>query len=141
MDKVPGVCFVGTSFFYIFFIPIIPLRSYIVREGDDDWLAGFKGVPIGFNVKSILFAWIRAAAIVTIVWYVGRFITGWWQGPREFYEGANNINEVVVALDVPGWNGVLIIALCTGVLLALKAMSYASAGRAAELTAIAKAGP
>ncbi len=73
-DKVPGLLFVGTSFFYFCFIPLIPLGSYIVRYEDDYWFGGFKGVPIGISIKSVLFAWIRAAAVVAILFSTWKFI-------------------------------------------------------------------
>ncbi len=73
-DKVPGLLFVGTSFFYFCFIPLIPLGSYIVRYEDDDWFGGFKGVPIGISIKSVLFAWMRAAAVIAILFSTCKFI-------------------------------------------------------------------
>ena len=65
-DKVPGQFFIGTSFFYILFIPLIPLGSYIVRYEDDHYFSGFKGVRIGFNIKSVLYAWGRFIAVYAI---------------------------------------------------------------------------
>lgn len=73
-DKVPGLFFVGTSFFYVCFVPLIPLGTYIVRYEDDDWFGGFKGIPIGVSVKSILFAWLRAATVIVMLYVAARFV-------------------------------------------------------------------
>jgi hypothetical protein len=57
VDTVPGLCYVVTRFFHIWFIPLIPLGSYILIAGTD------RGIPISPSVKSILIAWLRAALI------------------------------------------------------------------------------
>ncbi len=36
VDMIPGLCYVATRFFHIFWIPIIPLGSQIVVEEDHD---------------------------------------------------------------------------------------------------------
>jgi hypothetical protein len=63
VDKVGDFCYVATQFGHLWFIPLIPIQTYIVIAGSetDD---GFKGVPIGFSAKSILIAWLRAALII-----------------------------------------------------------------------------
>ena len=127
-DKVDGLFYVGTSFFHIFFIPLIPLGSYIVRKEDDNWLAGFKGVSIGWSIKSVLYAWARAAAVVTILVEVWKFLIGWWSGPS-YVDGRGMVGD----LDVPGWTGVLIIAGCLIALWVMRVTSVASPARAAEL--------
>lgn len=58
---VPGRFHVATRFFHLFFIPLIPLRTWIVvRESGDSW----EGTPTSLSIKSVLFAWIRAALVV-----------------------------------------------------------------------------
>jgi hypothetical protein len=132
-DKVPGLFFVGTSFFYFCFIPLIPLGSYIVRYEDDDWFGGFKGVPIGFNVKSVLYGWLRTAAVLTIIIVTSQFIVGWWNGPREHLEYVDGQPIKWEALDLPGWNGIMMIAAALIALWVLRATSVASGERALEL--------
>jgi hypothetical protein len=61
-DYIPDVdVYVSTQFFHIWYIPLIPLQSYIVlaESGDD-----FHGVATGWNLKSIAIAWLRAALLV-----------------------------------------------------------------------------
>jgi hypothetical protein len=63
VDQVPGLFYVGTQFFYLQFVPLIPVGSYLVFEGSekDD---RFHGVKIGLSGKSVLFAYGRLAAFV-----------------------------------------------------------------------------
>jgi hypothetical protein len=49
---------VGTRFFHIWWVPVIPLGSYVIV---DEWEEGFQGVHIPLNLKSLLFAWGRGA--------------------------------------------------------------------------------
>jgi hypothetical protein len=62
VDQVPGLFYVATKFFYLQFIPLIPLKSYVVPE--DAKAKGMDGVPIRLSGKSILFTWLRTALIL-----------------------------------------------------------------------------
>ncbi len=57
VDKVPMLGHVATSFFYIQFVPMIPLGSYLVLENDQG------SVGVGFSFKSLLVAWLRTALV------------------------------------------------------------------------------
>ncbi len=57
VDKVPMLGHVATSFFYIQFVPMIPLGSYLVLEN------GQGSVGVGFSFKSLLVAWLRTALV------------------------------------------------------------------------------
>ena len=58
---VPGRFYVSTKFLHIFFVPLIPLGSWVViKESDHGW----EGRPIGVSVLSILMAWFRAALVL-----------------------------------------------------------------------------
>jgi hypothetical protein len=108
-DKVPGLLFVGTSFFYFCFIPLIPLGSYIVRYEDDDWFGGFKGVPIGFSFKSVLYGWGRVAAVLAIAYTLFHFYFAYFS----YHPGISTIwgpNATHWSIS-PGWSGVLTIFL------------------------------
>jgi hypothetical protein len=147
VDKVAGGLFyVGTVFIHIFFIPLLPLRSFIVRRDKDVWIAGFRGVPITLSPKSVLFAWARAGAIVTILFtlypYVGLGIrllnwreygdAVWDRERRRFLD--DRVHELMSGdRFYPALVG---IALALLLLWVLRAASYASAARAAELTAL-----
>ena len=57
VDRVPGMFHVATRFGHVYYLPLIPLQSFIVLSENGDQ---FQGVPIPMSGKSILFAWARA---------------------------------------------------------------------------------
>src|SRR5688500_3030904 len=61
VDKVPGGFCVGTRFVHIWYLPLIPLGSYVVLDWTED---GFEGIRKPLDLKSIAFAWLRAALIL-----------------------------------------------------------------------------
>jgi hypothetical protein len=63
VDDVPGVCHVATVFFHVLYVPLVPLRSWVVFGGtakDDSW----QGIPIPMSFKSVLLAWLRLPILV-----------------------------------------------------------------------------
>jgi hypothetical protein len=66
VDKVPGLFYVVTQFFHLYYIPLIPLKSYVVLQGSEDG-NGFKGVQTPMSFKSILLAWLRAALVLAVL--------------------------------------------------------------------------
>ena len=63
VDRVPGLFHVATQFLHIYWMPIIPLRTYLVLEGARP-REGFHGLAIPLSWKSILLAWGRLALVV-----------------------------------------------------------------------------
>lgn len=63
-DEVPGLFHVETRFGHVYWLPVIPLGSYIVLEkyGDE-----FSGASIGLSGKSVLMAWGRILCPVALV--------------------------------------------------------------------------
>src|SRR5262245_48789843 len=71
IDQVPGLCYVATLFFHIFFFPLVPFGTYIVVDGTVQrteskavllgWTTkhGFQGLQIPMNWKSVFFGWMR----------------------------------------------------------------------------------
>lgn len=57
VDRVPMLGHVATSFFYLQFVPLIPLGSYLVLDG------GQGSISVGFSFKSLLVAWLRTAMV------------------------------------------------------------------------------
>ena len=57
VDKVPMLGHVATSFFYLQFVPLIPLGSFLVLED------GQGSISVGFSFKSLLVAWLRTALV------------------------------------------------------------------------------
>jgi hypothetical protein len=62
VDVVPDTLYVCTQFVHVMFIPVIPIRSYIVLVGTETG-NGFRGVPTSLSIKSVLAGWVRAAMV------------------------------------------------------------------------------
>lgn len=58
VDQVPGLFHVATEFFCLNFLPLVPLRSYLILEGLHHH-GGSDRVRIGLSGKSILMTWFR----------------------------------------------------------------------------------
>lgn len=58
VDRVPGVCYVVTTFAHLNFLPLVPLRSYIVIEGTESG-GEFRGKQIGISFKSMVAGYTR----------------------------------------------------------------------------------
>jgi hypothetical protein len=67
VDRVPGLFRVATMFFHFNFVPIFPMGTYLVTEGPTAQ-AGFQGLRINLNLKSVLVGyfrgWVGLASIV-----------------------------------------------------------------------------
>lgn len=55
VDRIPGLFHVVSSFFHLYYVPIIPMGTFVMIEGTKD-----VGRKIGFSGKSILIAYLRA---------------------------------------------------------------------------------
>jgi hypothetical protein len=64
VDRVPGVFEVVTEFSHIYFIPLVPWRSFVVRR-----LASGKrvGERLPLRWKSVFLAWLRAGLVMTAI--------------------------------------------------------------------------
>jgi hypothetical protein len=62
VDKVPGLFYVRTQYGHLWWIPLIPIRSYIILHGSEGG-TGFKGRETPLSGKSVLFGWLRTASI------------------------------------------------------------------------------
>jgi hypothetical protein len=78
VDQVPGLFHVATQFFYIQFIPVIPVGSVLVLDQRVSGNAS-GGVKIGWSGKSILAAWGR---LVLLLGGVGLAIMAAIEGAR-----------------------------------------------------------
>ena len=58
VDQVPGVLYVATQFFHLYFIPVAPVDSFIIIEGSEG-KDGFKGVKTRLSAKSIVATYCR----------------------------------------------------------------------------------
>ena len=62
VDVVPRLCYVTTRFFHLYYVPLIPLGSYVVLEGTENG-NGFRGVPTSLSWRSVLAGWVRAVML------------------------------------------------------------------------------
>ena len=58
VDRVSGVCYVLTVFAHLNFLPLFPLRSFIVLEGTESG-GEFRGKQIGVSLKSAFAGYVR----------------------------------------------------------------------------------
>ncbi len=63
VDQVPGLFHVATQFFHIQFIPLVPVKSWLVFDATMDG-GNFRGIPLGWHGKSIFFAWLRFGSFI-----------------------------------------------------------------------------
>lgn len=63
VDQVPGTCYVATRFFHLYYVPLIPLSSWVIVHGSEN-SAGFKGQQIPLSMKSVMFGWLQGYLIV-----------------------------------------------------------------------------
>ena len=76
---------VCTQFFHLYYIPLIPQRSFLVRGASADE-GDFQGVEIPLSRKSVLIGWARAALILVLVLGIGLGLSGLlesWSGNRK----------------------------------------------------------
>src|SRR5688572_32226032 len=68
VDAVPRVGHVATRFFHVYWIPLIPVGTYLVTEekGDD-----FKGFLLPLNAKSIFIGYVRTLAWIGLAVALG----------------------------------------------------------------------
>ncbi|MBI4613234.1 MAG: hypothetical protein HY720_06445 [Planctomycetes bacterium] len=75
IDRVPGLLHVATEFYHVNWLPLVPLKSWIVFDGSErsewgghgawnQWSVKWRGVPVAFSLRSVLAAWFRASLVV-----------------------------------------------------------------------------
>lgn len=63
VDQVPGACYVATRFFHVYYVPLIPLSSWVIVEGSENQ-NGFRGQQIGLSGKSVVYGWLQAFLVI-----------------------------------------------------------------------------
>ena len=92
VDQVPNLFHVGTQFFHVSFVPLVPLKSDIIAGSETR--DGFRGVPIPLNWKSVSVAWVRILLGVLFVAGSIRFdiaIGRLMRGPIEVSDAENAV--------------------------------------------------
>jgi hypothetical protein len=63
VDHVPGVLYVVTLFYHVYWVPLIPLGSWI-RVVDKHGYRSAQSTSIGLSLKSVAMAWARLALLL-----------------------------------------------------------------------------
>lgn len=66
VDQFGRLFHVVSDFFHVNFVPVIPLRSYLVLEGAASG-AEASQLPIRMSFKSVLTAWVRATFVLLMI--------------------------------------------------------------------------
>ena len=112
----PSLFHVTTRFGHLWYLPLIPLGSFLLIEGNTDAEGNPRGIEIPFSFKSFLLGWLRAGTLI------GAIILG--------------ITGLVAGRGGPAWNVLMIAAgfLITFLWLTYsKTCRHASYSRAVEL--------
>ena len=59
VDHLPGLFYVATQFGHIWFVPLVPVGSYLILDDGKE-----RGISIGLSGKSVLFAYGRLALFI-----------------------------------------------------------------------------
>ncbi len=78
-SEVPDHFHVATKFFHVWFIPLIPVGSFLVLEEEDD--DSFRGMSVGLDFRSTLMAWFRTFWVLLALGSLGMGITALINGP------------------------------------------------------------
>ena len=63
--KACGSSFLGTQFFHIYYVPLIPISTQLILEENAG--GGFKGIKSTFSVKSMLAAYLRVWGPIAVI--------------------------------------------------------------------------
>lgn len=62
VHHVPKLCYIATRFMHIQFVPLVPLESFLIFDGDST-----RGVKLRMHLGSVLTAYLRGALIVIAI--------------------------------------------------------------------------
>ena len=66
VDEVPGLFYVATQFVHLNYIPLGPMKSFLILAGTEKG-EDFSGVKIKMSWKSVFFGYLRAALVWGII--------------------------------------------------------------------------
>src|SRR5438045_7725775 len=116
VDAVPRVGHVATRFFHLYYVPLIPLGTFLVINEKDE---NAGGIPLPLSGKSIVVGWLRTAAWLALV-------------------GAGVLAIMAAADRKPHVAGVMVVgavlaAVFLAVLYRLRSITHATYDRAMEI--------
>lgn len=62
VDDVPGICHVATRFVHFYYVPLIPLSSWLIEKGVKP-ATGDPGLRIPLCGRSVVFGWVQALLV------------------------------------------------------------------------------
>ncbi len=71
-DHLPGLFYVKTKFFHLWWLPLLPVRSILYLDDGTET----TGAEVGFRWKSVATAWLRTIAGFAIIALTINLITG-----------------------------------------------------------------
>jgi hypothetical protein len=100
-----GSSYIGTQFFHIYYVPLIPIGSHLVLEQNGD--GSFKGIKSSFDVKSMFAAYLRVwgplAVILALVLGIGTI---------------DDVSDDGVAMAIAGvFTGIVVLAMLVATIL------------------------
>jgi hypothetical protein len=66
IDAVPGLFYVRTQFFHIWWFPMLPQKSYLFLD-EQPGFPRYRGIEIRLQWKSIWFAWLRSFLMIGLI--------------------------------------------------------------------------
>lgn len=96
VDHAPGLFYVATQFFHIWWIPIFPTGSYLMIDDN----TGESGVPIRLSFKSWLMGWFRAGCFLagTGLFLAGTFINSRHPAEERFWQLGSGLGLLALAV-------------------------------------------
>jgi hypothetical protein len=73
VDQVGGLFHVATMFVHIFFVPLIPLKSFVVLNATENF-EDFRGIGISMSLKSVLAAYLRAFFVLGAMFQIFKLV-------------------------------------------------------------------
>jgi hypothetical protein len=95
VDRVSGLFYVSTLFFHVNYVPLVPLRSYVVLEGSEKGGA-FHGKKVPLHLKSVAVGYLRGWTGVATICLAA---ASGFLGTTLFLNGPDAVN-VLAALAV-----------------------------------------
>lgn len=79
VDQCGRLFFVVTEFFHVNFVPLLPLRSFLVMRAPNAGRPEVQ-VPVPLSVKSVLMAWLRTLLVLLILFSALQLFGNslWW---------------------------------------------------------------
>ncbi len=103
VDRYAGA-HVSTRFFHLYYVPLIPLSSWLVLGANDD--DSFQGIQVPLQLRSVALAWTRVASVVAGVGAIAAAVSafgGHHASSTSAVVGAVIYLAAAIALGILAW--------------------------------------